>query len=306
MRVKKFTCIYCGAPKVNEYKSPYIVCDFCGSLTDIDFNLGFEKWQESSERTLKYQFYKAQKAFEMQNALAHKDRNSYYNLQRDFWNTYYQTYPEYLPPSIDNAHKYSVYLEVCAVSSTESGFEPKWQQYVLKQQQLQQMLSYYQTGGETKVESAGFFNLAVFFIEMTREGMKTFYENPRYQIMHELLPWRIHLKMKLSMFVQAWLPYLVAQDSVKLLNMCGFSLDYVEIKQPPGKNVECGNCRTGVFVPEGSYKVFCENCHKVIPVVTAFNCSSCGALNQVPENPGKPFSCGFCRVENRLIKPLFG
>jgi hypothetical protein len=37
MRIKKFTCIQCGGPKVNPYTMPYIMCDFCGSFTDIDF-----------------------------------------------------------------------------------------------------------------------------------------------------------------------------------------------------------------------------------------------------------------------------
>ena len=43
--------------------------------------------------------------------------------------------------------------------------------------------------------------------------MRAFYENPRYAIMHELLPEAVHFKMKMSMFVQAWLPYLSDADA---------------------------------------------------------------------------------------------
>jgi hypothetical protein len=242
----------------------------------------------------------------MQYALQKGDRQEYWRLQRGYWDYYYRTYPAYLPPSIDDGYKYRDYLDVCAESSTESGFEPKWGEMARQQQQLQQSLIYNNTGAGTKVQSEGFFKLADFFIGMTKEGFKVFYDNPKYAIMNELLPQTVHLKMKLSMFVQAWLPYLTEEDSDRFLKMTGFSTQYVEIERPSGKNGECEHCKAEIYIPEGSYKVFCEACHKSTKVQATFKCMSCGADNKVPDYPAKPIDCEFCGVENRLIQRLFG
>ncbi len=306
MRIKKFTCINCGSPKVNEYKSPYIMCDYCGSFTDIDFTLGMNFWNQSALTNIGYAFNKMNFMSRIQAAQQKNDKETYWKLQREYWDYYYRTYPAYLPPSIDDGYKYRDYLDVCAESSTDAGFNPKWSQLAIQQQQLQQALTYYQVGGATKVNSEGFFKLAEFFIGMTKEGFKVFYENPKYQVMHELLPESVHLKMKLSMFVQAWLPYLTEEDSEKFLKMTGFSMQYVEIEKPSGRNGTCEHCKTEIYLPDGSYKVYCENCHKTTKVQPVFKCMSCGAENNVPDNPSKPIDCEFCGVENRLIQGLFG
>lgn len=306
MRIKKFTCINCGAPKVNEYKSPYIMCDYCGSFTDIDFTLGMNFWNQTPLKTLGYEFNKIAYAQRMQYALQKNDRSRYWELQHGYWDYYYRTYPAYLPPSIDTGEKYATYLKVCANSSTNSAFNPSNGEIQMKMQQLQQSVTYDYSKGSPKANGDSFFLMAEYFINITKEGFKDFYNDPQYEIMNELLPQSVHLKMKLSMFVQAWLPYLTEGDITKLLKMTGFSLDYVEIKQPPGKMGNCENCKAEIYIPDGSYRVFCEKCRKTTRVLSVFKCSSCGAENDVPDNPSKPVVCQYCGVENRLIKPLFG
>lgn len=282
------------------------MCDFCGAFTDIDFAVGIETWTENAGTTLEYQFKKAELMARSQNALARGDREGYYGLQREYWDFYYQSFPAYLPPTIDNVEKYNLYLDVCAVSSVESGFDPKWQRLAAEQQMLQDAVGYTQIGRQAKAESTSFFRLAEFFVNMTREGMRVFYENPRYAIMHELLPEAVHLKMKTSMFVQAWLPYLLDADADRLLKTLGFSNEYEEIERPDGNAVECATCKVGLFAPEDSYRVFCERCRRSTRVKSRFFCMSCGSANDVPDDPGKPIECVSCGIANRLIRPFFG
>jgi LSD1 subclass zinc finger protein len=282
------------------------MCDFCGSFTDIDFTIGMDKWNESALNTVGYHARKMQILGQAQAALARGDRKEYFSRQWEFWNDYYQTFPAYLPPTIDDDVKYRLYLEVCSQSSTESAFDPKWQHYALTQQQLQANVQYFQNGFERKAESSSFFALADFFVKIMREGMRSFYEDPRYDIMHELLPESVHLKMKMSMFVQAWLPYLTDSDAERLLKMLAFSNEYVETSPPPGNSVECTSCRCSLFAPEGSYRVFCEACRKTTAVRSSFYCMSCGAPNQVHDNPARPVPCANCGIANRLINPLLG
>src|SRR3972149_2032602 len=306
MRIKKFTCINCGAPKVNEYKSPYIMCDYCGSFTDIDFTLGMNFWNQSALKNIGYAFNKMDYMNRIQAAFQRNDKTEYWRLQRGYWDYYYRTYPAYLPPSIDDGYKYRDYLDVCAESSTEAAYNPETNQKAMHQQQLQAQLTYNYVNGQPKVNSEGFFKLAEYFIGVTKGGFKVFYDNPKYAVMHDLLPESVHLKMKLSMFVQAWLPYLTDEDSDKFLKMTGFSMQYVEIEKPQGRNGECGHCKAVIYIPEGSYKVYCESCHKTTKVQSVFKCMSCGAENNVPDYPSKPIDCAYCGVENRLIQGLFG
>lgn len=306
MRVKKFRCIQCGGPKINPYKTPYIMCDFCGSFTDIDFAVGIETWTQDQMTTMKYQARKMELMEKSQAAVAFGDRAKYAEFQREFWDMYYRTFPPYLPPSIDTPQKYALYLDVCVASSVDSGFDPKWQQYAAHQQMLQNSIRYVNVDGHTKAESTSFFALADFFVRITREGMRSFYEDPRYAIMHELLPEAVHFKMKTSMFVQAWLPYLTDADADKFLKMLGFSNEYEEIERPPGETIECSTCKMRLFAPEGSYKIFCEKCRKTTLVKAQFFCMSCGSPNSVSENPAKPIECVRCGVANRIVHPYFG
>jgi DNA-directed RNA polymerase subunit RPC12/RpoP len=306
MRIKKFTCINCGAPKINEYKTPYVVCDYCGSFTDVDYTLGLDFWKESPEKTQTYQAKKIELYNRMQYALQRKDAIDYKNLQHEYWDYYYKTFPEYLPPSIDNDSKYKQYIDICADSTAKYAFDTKWDNKGARLKELQQYLTYYKLGSESKVNSASFFNMAEYYIEYTKDGLKDFYDNPADLIIFELLPPAVHLKMKLSMFVQIWLPYLTESDADKFLKMTGFSLQYMDIEKPTGKKEKCTFCNSEIFIPEGSYKVYCENCHKKNVVQAFFLCSSCGAESSVPDNPAKPIDCEYCGTENRLIKPLFG
>ena len=306
MKIKKFTCINCGAPKVNEYKSPYIMCDYCGSFTDIDYTLGLDTWNESPERTQEYVQKKFYYINEIEKALKKNDKVKYKQQQIAYWDFYYKTYPAYLPPSVDTEEKYNAYIELCGESSTEYGFDPKWQDYGSRQEKLQHGLTYYTFNGETKVEASGFFKLAEFFIDMTKEGMRVFYSDPKYALMNDVFPEKVHLKMKLSMFVQVWLPYLKNDEQKKLLDKSGFNMQYVDIERPAGREGECEHCKSEIYIPEGSYKVFCEKCRKTTKVQQSFKCMSCGAENSVPEYPAKPIDCEFCGVENRLIQRLFG
>lgn len=283
-----------------------MVCDFCGAFTDIDFAVGMETWNESAPVTLNYQVRKMDLAHKMQAAQSRGDQRAYYNIQKEYWDFYYRSFPAYLPPSIDTDKKYAIYLEICAVSSTESAFDPKWQQYGMQQQTLQSAVRYSSSSEGTKAETTSFFRLADFFAAITREGMNAFYRDPKFNIMHELLPEPVHFKMKTSMFVQAWLPYLTQQDSDRLLKMLGFSNEYVEIERPAGSNLACGSCSNQLFAPEGSYRVFCEKCRKTTNVKSQFFCMSCGSPNAVPENPAKPIDCRNCGIANRLIQPQFG
>lgn len=305
MKIKKFKCIQCGAPKINPYSSPYIVCDFCGAFTDIDFEQGLGAWNKDPKRTERYTTEKVKFESKLAELLGKGNKEGYQKVQHEYWDLYYKIYPEYLPPTINTDEKYKMYLTICADVSTVYAFDENWAKKSGEQALLQQGVTYNVEDGKTYADTEPFFKLTDFFINYVKEANKDFYANPDYKIMLELLPPDVHFKMKMSMYVQAWIPYLRIKDAERLLQQTHFTSEYTDALVVNGKQQPCQFCQKDVFVPEGSYKVMCEHCLKVNDVQTVFHCISCGTENNVPENPAKPINCISCGTENRLVKGWF-
>lgn len=305
MKIKKFKCIQCGAPKINPYSSPYIVCDFCGAFTDIDFEQGLDAWNKNPKRTEKYSIEKLKFESKLAELLGKGNKEGYQKVQHEYWDLYYKIYPEYLPPTINTDEKYKMYLAICADVSTVYAFDENWAKKAGEQALLQQGVTYSAEDGKTYADTEPFFKLTDFFIGYIKESFTDFYANPDYKIMLELLPPDVHFKMKMSMYVQAWIPYLRTKDAERLLQQTHFISEYTNALTVNGKQQPCQYCQKDVFVPDGSYKVMCEHCLKVNNVQTVFHCISCGTENNVPENPAKPINCISCGTENRLVKGWF-
>ncbi|MFN8285044.1 MAG: hypothetical protein U0U67_17610 [Chitinophagales bacterium] len=305
MKIKKFNCISCGAPKINPYTSPYIVCDFCGTFTDVDFEQGLDAWNKDPNKTEKYTKGKLKYESTLAELLGKDKKVEYKKVQLEYWDFYYKSYPEYLPPTITTDEKYKMYLDICADVSTVYAFDPNWAKKTGEQALLQQGVTYNAENGKTYADTIPFFKLTDFFINYVKEANADFYANPDYKIMLELLPPNVHFKMKMSMYVQAWIPYLREKDVQKLLQQTNFTTEFIDVQPVNGKHQSCQFCQQDIFVPDGSYKVNCEHCLKVNTVQNVFHCISCGTENPVPENPAKPINCVSCGTENRLIKGWF-
>jgi hypothetical protein len=111
--------------------------------------------------------------------------------------------------------------------------------------------------------------------------------------------------MKLSMFAQAWIPYLTEADGKKLLDRLNFSNEYVEINEPTLTSTKCPNCAVELKIIPESFKAYCENCCTTQILKTSYNCVSCGALNPAPDNVAKPKPCVSCATVNNLVLTHF-
>lgn len=297
----------CGAPKINPYKSPYIMCDYCGNFTDIDHTMGLQAWNSDPKRTDKYQKASMNIQAKLAEHLKNKQKKEYYDLQVSYWDVYYKFYPEYLPPTMHFDDKnYPVYLDVCADYSTEAAFDKNEEKKARELASHQKRIEYIKVNGTTKVKGDSFFRMVNFYIDYMKDSFKFFYENPKYAIMHQLLPPETHLKMKTSMLVQAWLPYLTETDAKRFLSETNFTDDYAELPEVKGEDKRCEHCKVELFIPENALKVYCESCHKTNIIKSNFNCVSCGSENEIPEVPVNTLNCKSCAVENRLITAQFG
>jgi DNA-directed RNA polymerase subunit RPC12/RpoP len=307
MKVKKFVCASCGAPKINAYQSPYIVCDFCGSFVDVDLTVSMKAWYDDPKRVDTYNHKKAKIEAQFVELHRAKKKDEYFKLQWEYWDMYYRTYPEYLPPTIhfDDVF-YKDYIDICADSSTEAIFSKKFQDVVKAQFNYQAELEYYTEDNVTRVRGEGFFKMVHFHVKEQEASLKEFYANPKYALVEKLLPYEAHLKMKLSTLVQGWMPYLTDNDAQHLMKITGFAHEYIDAPEAKGKHINCEHCEKEMFAPENAWKVYCESCHRMNAISKTFQCSGCGVENVIPTFPTGALSCSACGTENRVLVPLFG
>lgn len=305
MRVKKFTCHHCGAPKVNPYKNPYIVCDYCSHMVDVDYTAGLQVWNHSEEHTAKYTAKKQK--FEKNSAryLKEKNKKAYWQEQYDYWDFYYTHYPEYLPPSVPKGEKYALFIKAAAdmaVEAMDADDTKMADQYT----KAYSGLEYYQKNGQSYVTYESFIKMIKAYLATQEQAFRTVYDNPAYAIMHEVLPEKFQLKMKLSQIAQVWSPYLEKQHADKFLKAYHLEHEYVEIQDPVREAINCSDCKQEIQVPKGALVAICEHCrtHNTIRKVT--HCHSCGFKNEIPENWKNVFDCKSCNTELRVIEPLFG
>lgn len=305
MKVKKFICRNCGAPKVTPYTLPYIVCDYCNCFTDIDFAIGMDVWNKNPKRTNRYNKEKLKFESQLADLIKQKNKEGYYKMQISYWDFYYKTFPEYLPPSLYKPEDYSLFINICAKSMSDYVFNNPLKHLEDNYTRLQEQVVYKSVKDKTVAESASFFKFFESYLAYFKASFSDFYDAPENAIMHELLPEELQYKMKLSMFAQAWIPYLTEEDSRKLLDRLNFTNEYVEINAPTLTSTQCPNCTVELKIIPESFKVYCENCCTTQILKTSYNCVSCGALNPTPDNVAKPIPCISCATVNNLVLAHF-
>jgi len=306
MRVKKFSCHHCGAPKVNAYKNPYIVCDYCGSMIDVDYTAGLQVWNHSKEHTNKYNSMKQK--FESNSAkyLKQKNKEAYRTEQYNYWDFYYTHYPEYLPPSIPKGEKYNLFVQAAADMMVDAMFTNNYTEKTNAYNKAYSSLAYYQKNGNSYVVYESFTKMMNSYVELMEHSFRIVYDNPQYSIMHEVLPEKFQLKMKLSQIAQVWIPYLEEKNADDFLEKYQLKQEYVEVEEPQRYQVVCEDCQKELTVPKGALVCICEHCrHQNILRKTA-NCHNCGFENKLPENWNNMISCEACDTQLRVVQPLFG
>ncbi len=305
MRIKKFTCYHCGAPKVNHYENPYIVCDYCGFMIDVDYAAGLQVWNHSAEHTNKY--LEMKRNFETNSAkyLKQKNKEAYWQEQYNYWDFYYIHYPEYLPPSVPKGEKYKLFIKAAADMAVEAMSNSSSQRSD-NYNKAYQSLVYYQKGNKNFVNYISFLLMMQAYLELQEQGFRIVYDNPAYKIMNELLPEKFQLKMKLSQIAQTWIPYLEDKEADDFLEKYDLKQEYADIEEPQRYQIICEDCKSELLVPKGALVCICRHCrHQNILKKTA-NCLNCGFENELPQNWNNIITCSACNTQFRVVLPLFG
>jgi hypothetical protein len=275
-------------------------------MIDVDYSAGLQVWNHSQEHTNKYIQMKQQ--FEANSAkyLKQKNKEAYRTEQYNYWDFYYTHYPEYLPPSIPKGEKYKLFVQAAADMMVDAMFTNKSPEKTNAYNKAYSSLSYYQINGKNYVGFDSFLKMIKTYMELMEQGFRAVYDNSEYAIMHEVLPEKFQLKMKLSQIAQVWIPYLEEKNADYFLEKYNLKDEYVDIEEPQRYQVICEDCKNELTVPKGALVCICEHCRHQNFLRNTAHCHNCGFENKLPENWNNMISCEACSTQLRVVQPLFG
>ena len=295
--VKKTTCHNCGGAKTLAPKTAYVYCDFCGSLTDYDFQKACENPQSAMPGPA-YEELIRQTNADAQLARQTKDRDKYYAIQERLFDRWVELCPNAVSPRARKDPEYRAQLvKYMATTATVNEFDATYQQFAAK---VNEQVRAIQWEG--------------MFPKMTAKG-ETFW--PMYQTVKDQLdhsfnilkaegvldmhpdqaPESLQRRMTWSMFCQGWLPTLQEADSEKMIADAGLKGEYTKLEPTETDLRHCGGCGGELQTVKGGKKMMCEECGTMVDIEhPEVNCTNCAGMISFPVGKNR-LQCPYCQAE---------
>jgi len=303
MKVKKFICQKCGAPKVTKLDWSYVVCDFCASLVDVDITMGEKEYNPGSEKTQYFEIQENYLNHHAAEAYENGDKEAYYNTRYKYWQVYLDVFPNYILPTIAPS-QLEMWIRISAHSDTYFQFKEGGDIDRQRQKEANDAIQWYQKNGNNFAEMDSFIHATKTYKEVLYNDLKEMRGLEGLELLNEVFPLEIALKKELSSFVQMWLPYLEKENQDKLLVCTGLDAKYIDLIPVAIKEKPCSNCSHILQVPDGAIRSRCSECNaentwgKVI-------CVSCNGENDLPNKWHETIACQYCTSEIRVIDKVF-
>jgi hypothetical protein len=295
--VKKTTCHNCGGAKTLAPKTAYVYCDFCGSLTDYDFQKACENPQSAMPGPA-YEAMVRETNDDAQLARQTKDQAKYYEIQSRLFDRWVELCPNAVSPRAKTDEEYRKRLvEYMAKTATANEFDPKYQEYA--ELVKKQTTSIQWTGLYPKPLAHGesFWPL----YETVKEQLDYSYGLLRAQGILDLhpdeAPESLQRRMTWSMFCQGWLPVLGEEDAEKMIVDAGLKGEYSKLEPVETTLRHCGGCGGDLQSLPGAKAMICEECGTRIDVGNPeVNCKNCAGMISFPIGKNR-LQCPYCQAE---------
>lgn len=306
MKVKKFICKRCKAPKVTKIETSYVVCDYCASLVDVDLTTGHKEFYADEDRAIQYEQQKEELHQLAEQAFENNDQEAFYNYQHQYWKMYLETYPEYIIPNVTPA-KFDKWVEICALCDVYFKFKTFTQEEidVAQAQQNNYQIEFYEIGEDRFATWETFFRATEIYYKDLQKNLKEMRMVPELSFMDEVFPLDLALKKEMSMYAQMWLPYLEGRHHDEFLSYIGLKTEYIDLPPIAIEKKECVHCKAMMDVPEGAIRSKCSRCN-TDNTWSDVPCLNCNGKNELPEDWQETISCVYCTSEIRVINKLFG
>lgn len=283
--IRSSHCPGCGSPKINLSKIPYIYCDYCAELIDWDYKIAHKLSSNVTEAEQKKYNEKNQKLeASIKKAIKNNDLKEYKKLIIKQTQNTMKVYPKMYTPRIKDENFKKKYLDFIVKTSIEYTFNKNLQKLTEEQNSWHRNIQYFEQGGRYIAESLSFRKLYAAFCKLTKASNKEFETKGFFNLYPEKITSSIWNRIRISEFIQIWIPYLTDEDKAYILKESGLKGDYHEYKSILSAVRHCGLCGNKLKVPNGAVKTLCESCGRIIDVsMPEINCPSCGTYLSIPE-----------------------
>lgn len=295
--IKKTTCHNCGGAKKLAPKTAYVYCDFCGSLTDYDF----QKACETPRAHMPGPAYEAllrETQADTMAARQEQDQGRFLEIQSRLFSRWVELCPNAVSPRAKSDDGYrSRLVDYMAQTATLNEFDPTYQGYA---------------GRVAEQTAAIRWNGVPPQVTAVPEAFLPLYETVRKQIDHSYTllkpagvlelhpdgaPERLQRRMTWSMFCQGWLPYLAPAESEHILADTGLKGEYSVLEPVDSEDRHCGKCGGDLHKLPGARSIVCEDCGTVVDLENPeVNCQNCAGAISFPVGQNR-VQCPYCRAE---------
>jgi LSD1 subclass zinc finger protein len=297
LQIKKTQCRSCGASKVQQPKSAFIYCDYCGSLMDWDFRISITT-AGSAKPGPEYQRLEAHVAPMLAGALSQGDRNTYRGYLSQVIDQHMRSCPASYSPRLGDPTYRAAMLEfqVCSILSTD--FDPPTQALKAQFEHAQRTLQIYPRPGlPAGIEPQSFRRLHSAFLAHHERFMQV--AAPCIGRHPDGASFELISTIQKSIFAQTYLRNLDKPEQDWLIEDLGLQAEYLPYHEQPTTERHCGGCGSRLLVLAGARRVLCEPCGHLNDVQhPEIACIGCGAPVSIPSGNSR-FRCPHCQADLR-------
>ena len=295
--VKKTTCHTCGGAKTLPTKTAYVYCDFCGSLTDYDFQKACENPQSAMPGPA-YEELVRQTNADAQLARQTKDRAKFFAIQERLYDRWVELCPNAVSPRAKKDPEYRAQLvKYMATSATVNEFDPQYQELAAKVNEQVRAIQWEGMFPRVTAKSETFWPMFDTVIAQLDHSFNVLKDQGVIDMHPDQAPQSLQRRMAISMFCQGWLPTLQEADSEKMIEKTGLKGEYSKLEPTETDLRHCGGCGGDLNAMKGGKKMVCEDCGTVVDIEhPEVNCINCAGLISFPAGKHR-VQCPYCQAE---------
>ncbi|MBC8066653.1 MAG: hypothetical protein H7Y17_17620 [Chlorobia bacterium] len=295
--VKKTTCHNCGGAKTLAPKTAYVYCDFCGSLTDYDFQKACENPQSAMPGPAYEELVRQTNA---DGALARqtKDRDKFYAIQERLFDRWVELCPNAVSPRAKKDDEYRKQLvKYMATTATVNEFDETFQQYAEQVKQKVMGIKWEGMFPKMTAESSTFWPMYEVVKNQLDHSFDVLKKEGVLDMHPDQAPESLQRRMTYSMFCQGWLPTLAEADSEKMIQEAGLKGEYSKLEPTETDLRHCGGCGGDLNTVKGGKAMVCEECGTVVDIANPeVNCTNCAGMISFPVGKNR-LQCPYCKAE---------
>lgn len=295
--VKKTTCHNCGGAKTTAPKTAYVYCDFCGSLTDYDFQKACENPQSMMPGPA-YEALIHETNADAQLARQTKDKDKFYEIQKRLFNRWVELCPNAVSPRAKNDMEYrNALVEYMAQTAVINEFDPEYQAYAAQVNEKVRGIKWTGMYPKMTAESTTFWPMYDVVKAQLAHSYNILREAGILDMHPDQAPESLQQRMTWSMFCQGWLPTLAPEDSEKMIADAGLKGEYSKLEPVETTLRHCGCCGGELQMVKGAKTMLCEDCGTKIDVGDPeVNCKNCAGMISFPVGKNR-LQCPYCKAE---------